>query len=194
MQAFFIGLISAYGISAVFSTIFYQFRQDENFDFFITYFIRNDILKKYLTFSAWEPLIFIVSSIVMIMVVLIVIASFLKFISVFFNMRYSFPIAVSMVLWNSIVYVPLIPVSAVLLRLFSSGIVKFVIILFIIQTAWFVIRLFQIMAVSFKTTLLKVVWVNFLVIVVSFLLWTYFFDLDINRFSSFFYLIDLLVK
>jgi|GEM_PF-1634105 len=194
MQAFFIGLISAYGISAVFSTIFYEFRQDENFDFFITYFIRNDILKKYLTFSAWEPLIFIVSSIVLIMAVLIVIASFLKFISVFFNMRYSFPIAVSMVLWNSIVYVPLIPVSAVLLRLFSSGIVKFVVILFIIQTAWFVIRLFQIMAVSFKTTLLKVLWVNFLIIVVSFLLWTYFFDLDVNRFSSFFYLIDLLVK
>lgn len=194
MQAFFVGSISAYGISSVFSTIFYEFRQDENFDFFLTYFIRNDLFKKYLTFSAWEPLIFIVSSMVFIMTFLIIIASFIKFVSIFFNMRYSYPIAISMVMWNSIVYIPLVPISAIFLRVFTTGSVKFVIILFVLQTGWFIIRLFQIMAVSFKTSLAKILWLNFLIIFISFLLWTYFYDLDTNRFSSFFYLIDLLFK
>ena len=109
-------------------------------------------------------------------------------------MRYSYPIAISMVMWNSIVYLPLVPISAIFLRVFTSASVKFVIVLFLIQSVWFIIRLFQIMAVSFKTSLAKILWINFLIIFTSFLLWTYFFDLNTDRFSSFFYLIDLLVK
>ncbi|HQO10747.1 MAG TPA: glycoside hydrolase family 2 TIM barrel-domain containing protein [Clostridiales bacterium] len=194
MHSFFIGTLSAYGISAVLSTIFYEFRQDENFDFFLTYFIRNDFLKKYLTYSSWEPLFFVVSGTILILLALLIIASFIKFVSVFFNMRYSYPIAISMVMWNAIVYLPLLPISAVFLRIFTSFTVKFVIILFLIMTAWFILRLFQIMAVSFKTSLSKILWINFLILLVCFLLWTYFFELNINRFSSFFYLIDVLVK
>jgi hypothetical protein len=62
LQAFFVGSLSAYGIAAVFSTIFYSFREDEKFDFLLTYFIRNDTLKKFLVVSSWEPLIFLVSA------------------------------------------------------------------------------------------------------------------------------------
>jgi len=194
LQAFFIGTISAYGISAIFSTLFYSFRQEEKFDFFLTYFIRNDLFKKYLTYSSWEPLIFLVSSTVMILIILLAIAVFLKVISIFFNMRYSLPIAISMVMWNSIVYLPLVPISAIFLRIFTPGSVKTVLILFVLMTLWFLIRLFMIMAVSFKTSLVKILWVNFLIIFVFVLLWMYFFELNFDRFSYFFYLIDLLVK
>ena len=82
LQAFFVGTLSAYGISSVFSTIFYSFRQNEKFDFLLTYFIRNDILKKFLTFSSWEPLIFIVSSTLLIIAIFFIIALFVKTVSV----------------------------------------------------------------------------------------------------------------
>ncbi len=194
LQAFFIGTLSAYGISSVFSTIFYSFRQNERFDFFLTYFIRHDLLKKFLTFCSWEPIIFIVSSTLLILAFNLIIAAFIKSVSVFFNHRYSFSIALSMVLWNSIVFLPLVPVSAVFLRIFSPAVVQMVLIVYSTMAIWFIIRLFLIMSVSFKTSLRKILWLNFIIFFSLGLLWLYFFDLNINRFSYFFYLIDLLVK
>jgi beta-galactosidase len=194
LQAFFIGTLSAYGISAVFSTVFYSFRQHDRFDFFLTYFIRNDLLKKFITFCSWEPLIFIVSSTILILVFNLLTAIFIKVVSIFFNHRYSLPIAISMVLWNSIVFLPLVPVSAIFLRIFSPASFKFVLIIYILMAIWFVIRLFLIMSVSFKTSLRKVLWVNLLMYFALGLLWLYFFDLNTDRFSYFFYLVDLLIK
>jgi hypothetical protein len=194
LQAFFVGTLSAYGIAAVFSTVFYSFREDEKFDFLLTYFIRNDTLKKFLVVSSWEPLIFLVSATLFVLAVLMLVAVSVKFFSIFFNMRYSLPIALSMTLWNAIVFLPLVPVSAVFLRIFSPFWVKMVLLAFCIMVIWFVIRLFLIMAVSFKITVRKVLWLNILMLISAGLLWAYFFDLNIDRFSSFFYLIDLLVK
>lgn len=194
LQAVFIGSMSAYGISAVVSTVFYSFRQNEKFDYFLTYFIRNDALKKFLTFSSWEPLIFIISSTILILVLFFVISLFLKSVSVFFNHRFSFSISLSMVLWNSIIFLPLVPVSAVFLRVFSPLSVKIVLTLFAAMIIWFLIRMFLIMSVSFKSGLGKVIWVNTAIITAIILIWLYFFDINTDRLSHFFYLVDILIR
>ena len=194
LQALFVGSMSAYGISAVISTVFYSFRRNEKFDFFLTYFIRNDFLKKFLTFSSWEPLIFIVSSTILILLFFFVIALFVRSISVFFNHRFSVSISVSMVLWNSIVFLPLVPLSAIFLRIFSPLSVKIVLLIFAMMILWFTARLFLIMSVSFKSGLSRVVWVNLAILTAIGLLWLYFFEFNTDRFSYLFYLTDILVR
>lgn len=192
LPAFFISILSAYGVSAVFSTIFYSYRQEEKFDFFLTHFIRNDIFKKFLAFSAWEPALFIISSILTIMIVLFLIAMFIKFISIFFNTRYSLPIAVSMVMWNAIVFLPFVPFSAVFLRIFSPFSVKIILLLFVFCLLWFIIRIFLIMAISFKTTVRKVIWMNFLIILTVSFLWVYFYDINLPKIIYFFHIMNIL--
>ena len=194
LQALFVGAMSAYGISAVISTVFYSFRQNEKFDFFLTYFIRNDILKKFLTFSSWEPMIFIISSTILTLAFFIIISFFVKTVSVFFNHRFSLSVSISMILWNSIVFLPLVPLSAVFLRIFSPLSVKIVLLIFAMMILWFTARLFLIMSVSFKSGLSRVIWVNLGIISGIGLLWLYFFEFNTDRFSYLFYLIDLLVR
>ncbi|MCK4978994.1 MAG: hypothetical protein KAS62_01295, partial [Candidatus Delongbacteria bacterium] len=192
LHSVFIGLLSSIGLASILSAIFYSFRQNEKFDYFLTYFIRNDILKKYLTYSSWEPFIFLITTTFLIMLLMVVIALCLKIISVFFNLRYSIPIAINMVFWNSIVFLPLLPISAIFLRIFSPFAIKLITILFAGMLLWFIVRLFLIMAISFKTSVRNIIWMNLIILISSFLLYIYFFDFNYYKFSYFFYLIDKL--
>ncbi|NOR45559.1 MAG: hypothetical protein GQ534_08255, partial [Candidatus Delongbacteria bacterium] len=192
LHSVFIGFLSSFSLASILSAVFYSFRQNEKFDYFLTYFIRNDILKKYLTYSSWEPLIFLITVTFMIMFLMVVVALCLKIISVFFNLRYSLPIAINMVFWNSIVFLPLLPISAIFLRIFSPFAIKLVIFLFVGMLIWFIIRIFLIMAISFKTSVRNIIWMNIIILASSFLLYIYFFDFNYYKFSYFFYLIDKL--
>ena len=191
-QALFVGVISAYGISAVMSTLFYSYRQDEKFDYFITYFIRNDVFKKFIAVSSWEPLLFIISSVLFLLTLVLITALVLKFISVFFNTRYSLPIAISMVLWNTIVFLPFVPLSAFFLRVFNPGVARVILFLMFLSMLWFVFRLFLIMAVSYKTTLRRVLWINFLILVSIVFLWAFFFDINFEKITYFFQVMEIL--
>ncbi|MBN2790345.1 MAG: hypothetical protein JXR69_09165 [Candidatus Delongbacteria bacterium] len=192
LHSVFIGFLSSFSLASILSAVFYSFRQNEKFDYFLTYFIRNDILKKYLTYSSWEPMIFLITVTSIITLLMIVLALCLKIISVFFNLRYSMPIAINMVFWNSIVFLPLLPISAVFLRVFSSFSVKLVTFLFVGMLIWFVVRMFLIMAISFKTSVRNIIWMNLAILISSFLLYIYFFEFNYYKISYFFYLIDKL--
>ena len=192
-QPVFLGILSSIGFSSIIGSFFYYLKESEKFDYLLSIFVSNNYIKEILIEGAWMPIKLILFFSFFFIFLQLLFSIYVKLLSIFFNTRYSFSTAVSMVSWSTSIFLIYLPISIIFLRIITRGTIVIFIVVTLLLSIWFIIKSLELMAVSYKISINKIFLINFSFFIVFILLYFYYFNIDVNivNYLDYFYRIIL---
>lgn len=189
-QPIFLMIVTSISLASSFSSIAYYLRESLAMDNFLSHFFASGLLKEYITSLVWQPYKFIILFSLVFFAIYFFIVFYIRAWAFFFGVRLNIAISISLIFWNTVALVWLIPFSAVFYRMMSMRVIEIFFVLLIISFIWISYSIIHLMAIAFKLPLYKILAINLALVTLILLSYFYFFGIDYN----FMYYMNYLVK
>ena len=157
-QIIFLGILLSVIFSVILSSIFYFFRFSKEFDYFISQFILNDMVKEIIGRLTWKPLHFIFYFSIFYFFFLFVVSWLVYIWGIFQKQSLPFESAAHVVFWSGAINLFLIPLAMILYpALQYKGFFVFILIILFLFFVWNIIRLISIVSISYRVRIRKVI-------------------------------------